>query len=395
MIIYPRIILHQSKINAVKRFHPWVFSGAIRQKDGDLIEGDVVDLYSEQGDYLATGHYSPGNIAVKILSFSPISDLRAWFMERIRQSYDLRVQLGLVYSPATTCYRLVNSEGDSLPGLIIDWYNGMAVTQFHSVGMYAMRGIIVEALEQIYGQRLQGVYDKSTMTLSRKIQFSGQDGYLLGEKMTGEVMENGHRFRVDWETGQKTGLFLDQRENRQLLSRYAPHQLVLNTFCYSGGFSVYAIQSGARLVHSVDSSSRAIASTLENVELNSCRSTEHHVFTTDVFDFLKGCASDYTVMILDPPAFAKSLNVRHQAVMAYKRLNYLAFNKIQYGGIVFTFSCSQVVSVEQFEGAVMAGAIEAGREVRVLHHLNQPSDHPVSIFHPEGGYLKGLVLQVC
>ncbi len=394
---FPRIILRQQKVNAVKRFHPWVFSGAIKHSDRGLQEGDVVDVYSESGDYLATGHYAPGNIAVKIFSFAPVTDLAQLLAQKLRQAYTLRQQLGLTDNPATTCYRLVNSEGDGLPGLIIDWYNGTAVVQIHSLGMYASREAIAAGLQQLYGDRLHTIYDKSSASLIRKAQFASQDGYLLGQKHptdTAEVMEYGHRFRVDWETGQKTGLFLDQRENRQLLSRYAEGQKVLNTFSYSGGFSVYAIRAGAKLVHSVDSSAKAIAWTLENVELNHPDQVTHAAFTADVFDFLKGCDPDYDVMILDPPAFAKTLSARHQAVMAYKRLNQLAFSKIQSGGIVFTFSCSQVVGVDQFQGAVMAGAIESGRDIRILHHLSQPPDHPVSIYHPEGLYLKGLVVQV-
>lgn len=410
---FSRIILRRNKADAVKRFHPWIFSGAIKQVDPDLPDGEIVDVHSETGEYLATGIYSPNNIAVKVLSFEPVADLDRLFQARFQSAYQVRSQLGLTDSETTNCYRLINAEGDGLPGLIVDWYNGTAVLQAYSIGMYEQRQRIVASLQAVYGEKLQAVYDKSAAVLPRSAiqaihaaghhqdsrQDSDQDShqdnhYLVGEPATGNVLEYGNQFQVDWETGQKTGLFLDQREHRRLLGQYAAGKRVLNTFCYSGGFSVYALQAGASLAHSVDSSAKAIDWTKQNVALNYPEATQHEAFTDDIFDFLKTCDADYDLIVLDPPAFAKNISARHQAVMAYKRLNKQALTKLRSGGFLFTFSCSQVVGREHFEGAVMAAAIESGRQIRVLHHLTQPADHPVSIFHPEGIYLKGLVLWV-
>lgn len=394
MSTLPKLILHKHKTDAVKRFHPWVFSGAIKFTEGELGEGAIVEVYSETGEYLATGHYSPGNIAVKIFSFAPVADVNQLLGEKIQQAFAARQQLGLADGEKTTCYRLVNTEGDGLPGLIVDWYDGTAVLQFYSLGMYEKRAVLVEALQQVYGTNLKNIYSKSSSTLPKKAQVEQPDGYLLGDSTSGEVQEYGHRFRVDWETGQKTGLFLDQRENRHLLARYAEGKKILNTFCYSGGFSVYAVQAGARVVHSVDSSERAIAWTEENVALNNPEQVPHQTFAADVFDFLKHCDDDYDLIILDPPAFAKNLSARHQAMQAYRRLNRQAFSKIRPGGLVFTFSCSQVVGPEHFTGAVTAAAIDSAKPIQILQHLTQPADHPVSIYQPEGLYLKGLVLRV-
>jgi 23S rRNA (cytosine1962-C5)-methyltransferase len=391
MTNFPKVTLHNRKVDAVKRFHPWIFSGAIQQMEKGIEEGDVVAVYSASGEYLATGHYAPGSIAVKILAFEPIKSLEDLFLHRFQTALDLRKQLGLVNSDRTTCYRLINAEGDGLPGLIVDWYEGTAVVQAHSWGMVQQLGLIRDCLQTIYGPSLNAIYDKTTSVL---VRHQPPTPYLLGTQSRGEVMEHGHRFTVDWAEGQKTGLFLDQRENRSLLGQYATGQRVLNTFCYSGGFSVYAVQAGAALVHSVDSSARAIAWTEQNVALNNPQQVPHQAIATDVFDFLKTCEADYDVIILDPPAFAKSLSARHSAVMAYKRLNQLAFAKLRPDGIVFTFSCSQVVNTDLFQGAVMAGAIESKRRIRILSHLTQPADHPVSIYHPEGHYLKGMVLAV-
>lgn len=397
---FSRLTLHKHKTNAVKRFHPWIFSGAIKSMEENLQEGSIIEVYDENGEFLAVGHYGTGSIAVKIFSFAPVADLDQFFLGKLQAAYQLRQQIGLTHNPTTNCYRLINAEGDGLPGLIIDWYNGVAVLQTQSLGMYEQRHSLARALQQIYGLELKAVYDKSATSKHSALT----DEYLIGEAATGEVLEYGHRFQVDWETGQKTGFFLDQREHRALLAQYAKGQKVLNTFCYSGGFSIYALQAGAKLVHSVDSSDKAIAWTKNNLALNSLASddsaVEHHstanhqVFTEDVFAFLKNCDADYDVIVLDPPAFAKSLSARHQAVMAYKRLNQLAINKLRSGGVLFTFSCSQVVIPEYFNGAVMAAAIETGRSIRILEHLTQPADHPVSIYHPEGLYLKGLVLRV-
>ncbi len=393
----PRLTLRRHKSEPLRRFHPWVFSGAIQRSEGELSDGAVVEVYDDEGEFLAVGHYGSGSIAVKVLAFEPVEDLQALLQARLEAAYALRQQVGLAdgsqtNSPQTNCYRLVNAEGDGLPGLIIDWYNGVAVIQAHSLGMYQQRQGIVQALQGIYGDALKAVYDKSASQLFRKSDQA--DEYLLGEPSIGEVLEYGHRFLVDWETGQKTGFFLDQREHRALLARYAPGQKVLNSFCYSGGFSVYALQAGARQVDSVDTSLKAIDWTKENIARNPAVSGLHQTHSEEVFPFLKDCDADYDIIVLDPPAFAKSQSARHQAVMAYKRLNQLAIAKLRPGGLLFTFSCSQVVLPEYFNGAVMAGAIEAGRPVKILHHLTQPPDHPISIYHPEGLYLKGLVLRV-
>lgn len=393
MAEFPRIILHKHKTDAIKRFHPWIFSGAIKQIEGEVRDGTIVEVYSQGGEYLATGHYGSGSIAVKIFSFTPVTDIQQLLLEKLQAAHRLRQQIGLFDHLSTTCYRLVNAEGDGLPGLIIDWYGGVAVLQAHAIGMYEQRQSLVQALQQIYGSKLKAVYDKSASVLFKQ-NAAFPDQYLLGESGPGEVLEYGHRFHIDWETGQKTGFFIDQRENRLLLTRYAKDQKILNTFCYSGGFSIYALQAGAKLVHSVDSSVKAVSWTKDNLALNLPVSGDHQAFSEDVFTFLKDCDADYDVIVLDPPAFAKNLSSRHHAVMAYKRLNQLAMAKLRRGGLLFTFSCSQVVLPEYFNGAVTAAAIETGRSIKILHHLTQPADHPISIYHPEGLYLKGLVLQV-
>ncbi|MDX2231150.1 MAG: class I SAM-dependent rRNA methyltransferase [Leptolyngbyaceae cyanobacterium bins.349] len=391
MADFQRIILHNRKVDAVKRFHPWIFSGAIQQVGKGVEEGDVVDVYSAAGEYLATGHYATGSIAVKVLSFQPVDNLEQLFLQRFRSALALRTQLGLVGSDRTTCYRLINAEGDNLPGLIVDWYQGVAVVQAYSLGMVRQLPLISQCLQTVYGKELIAIYDKSGTVIS---QYQPASPYLLGEQTHGEVLEYGHQFEVDWAEGQKTGLFLDQREHRQLLAQSAPGQRVLNTFCYSGGFSVYAVRAGAAVVDSVDSSTKAIAWAEHNVARNNPHQVPHRAIAGDVFEFLKTCDPTYDVIILDPPAFAKSLSARHSAVMAYKRLNKLAFDRLRPGGIVLTFSCSQVVTPDLFQGAVMAGAIESGRQIRILNHLTQPGDHPTSIYHPEGLYLKGLMLAV-
>jgi 23S rRNA (cytosine1962-C5)-methyltransferase len=403
---FPRLILRNKAIEAVKRFHPWIFSGAVKQVPEGIVAGDFVDIYSDSGNYLATGQYNGGNIAVKIFSFQPISSIYALFFEKLQQAYCLRQNLGLTDNSATNCYRLVNAEGDGMPGAIIDYYNGTVVLQAHSLGIYRQREIIVDCLQQIYGERLRTVYDKSAAVLnnlqlenlgSQPSQNSFADRYLFGAKQNTEIREYGHRFSINWETGQKTGFFLDQRENRLLLSKYVQQKRVLNTFCYSGGFSIYALQAGATTVHSVDSSGKAMELMTENLALNfpnNADSLNHQAFSADVFTFLKESQDEYDVVILDPPAFAKSLSARHQAMMAYRRLNQQALMKVARGGILFTFSCSQVVTPEHFSGAITAAAIDSGRTIRILHHLRQPADHPISIYHPEGLYLKGLVLSV-
>lgn len=398
----PRAIIHRKKVDVVKRFHPWIFSGAIAKMQGEVSDGDLVEAYSQDGEFLAIGLWGLGSIAIKVLSFEPVKTMEQLLRDRLQQAFQLRQRLGLINNPDTNCYRLINSEGDGLAGLIIDVYGDTAVVQCHSLGIYRYRQEIAEILKNIYNQhdsdRLRAVYDKSSSTLSRKSQMQSQDGLLLGEKSLeqAEILEYGHRFIVDWEKGQKTGFFLDQRENRRLFGQYAKGKKVLNTFCYSGGFSVYAMRSGAKEVHSIDSSVKAMEWTDRNIAAN-CETTDqsrHTSFTGDVFDFLKQVDQDYEAIVLDPPAFAKSLSARHAAMQAYKRLNLQALSKLKSGGLLFTFSCSQVVNVENFTGAVTAAAIESGRSIQVLHHLTHPADHPTSIFHPEGSYLKGLVLSV-
>ena len=394
----PRAIIHRKKVDAVQRFHPWIFSGAIAKIQGEVSDGDLVEAYSEDGKFLAIGLWGLGSIAIKVLSFQPVESMQSLLRDRLKQAFTLRKQLGLIDNPETNCYRLINSEGDGLAGLIIDVYAGTAVLQCHSLGTYRYRQEIAEILKEIYGDRLQAVYDKSSAALSRNSPSQSQDSLLIGEKSSdsAEVLEYEHRFIVDWERGQKTGFFLDQRENRRLFGKYTAGKKVLNTFCYSGGFSVYAVASGAREVHSIDSSAKAMEWTDRNIAVNFDRDRQaiHQSFTGDVFDFLRQCDSDYEAIVLDPPAFAKSLSARHSAMQAYKRLNLQAMSKLKSGGLLFTFSCSQVVNVENFTGAVTAAAIESGRTIRVLDHLTHPADHPTSIFHPEGSYLKGLVLSV-
>ncbi|MFO0209723.1 MAG: class I SAM-dependent rRNA methyltransferase, partial [Pseudanabaena sp.] len=329
----PRAIIHRKKVDAVQRFHPWIFSRAIAKIQGEVSDGDLVEAYSEDGKFLAIGLWGMGSIAIKVLSFQPVESMQSLLRDRLKQAFILRQQLGLIDNPETNCYRLINSEGDGLAGLIIDVYGDTAVLQCHSLGTYRYRQDIAEILKEIYGDRLQAVYDKSSATLSRKSQTQSQDGLLIGEKSTdsAEVLEYGHRFIVDWEKGQKTGFFLDQRENRRMFGKYATGKKVLNTFCYSGGFSVYAVASGAKEVHSIDSSAKAMEWTERNIAANFDRDRQaiHQSFTGDVFDFLKQCDSDYEAIVLDPPAFAKSLSARHSAMQAYKRLNLQAMSKLK------------------------------------------------------------------
>lgn len=390
------VTLKPGKDQSLRRLHPWVFSGAIGRMQGEVVEGQVVAVYAHNGELLGHGHYAPGSIAVRMLSFGPEAapiDADFW-VEKLVNAYRLRHSLGLTGQGSTNVYRLAHAEGDGVPGLIIDVYGDVAVVQAHSAGMYLARPHIAAALrEAVPG--LRAVYDKSSETVPAKAAPDAQNGYLFGEASGAEhiVRENGHQFAVDWETGQKTGFFIDQRDNRALLARYAPGRRVLNTFCYTGGFSVYALQAGAELVHSVDASKKAIELTNRNAELTGL-ADKHEAYAQDVFAFLKDRHNQYDLIVLDPPAFAKHLSARHNALMGYKRLNVAGIKQIAPGGLLFTFSCSQVVSMELFEGAIMAAAIEAGRPARILHRLTQPADHPVSLFHPEGEYLKGLVLAV-
>ena len=389
-----KLYLAPGKEHSLQRRHPWVFSGAIRKADGEPSEGDIVEVYSSKREFLAMGHYAPGSIAVRIFSFEQTAPDDAFWKRKVQQAYDYRKRLGLIDNPNTDVYRLIYAEGDGVSGLVVDVYKDMAVVQTHTVGMYLVREQIAKALQEIYGNKLRAIYDKSAESLPAKAPVAAVNGYLFGESAGGVVViENENQFFVDWESGQKTGFFIDQRENRDLLARYVKDKLVLNTFCYTGGFSVYALNAGAREVHSVDVSKKAIELTIRNGELSQAPD-RHEAFAVDTFEFLKGKEEMYDVIILDPPAFAKSQKVRHNALMGYKRLNAEAMKKIKPGGILFTFSCSQVVDKYLFNNTVMAAAIEAGRNIKIMHHLSQPADHPISIFHPEGEYLKGLVLFV-
>ncbi len=389
-----KIFLKAKKEAAVRRRHPWVFSGAVAKMEGQPADGEVVAVHGENGDYLATGHYQDGSICVRLFAFEPTEAGQDFWNDRIRQAFRYRRELGLTQNPDTNCYRLVHGEGDQLPGLIVDIYDRTAVVQCHSIGMHRERDHLTRALLAVYDGALEAIYDKSADTLPAHYGSTVENGYLSGLSTHLVARENGHAFIVDWEKGQKTGFFLDQRENRQLLARYAHERSVLNAFCYSGGFSIYALAAGAAHVDSVDISAPAIALTEQNVELNDLPPGRHQAYASDVLKYLQVKESTYDLMVVDPPAFAKSLNKRHNAVQAYKRLNALALKKIATGGILFTFSCSQVVDQQLFYDTIVAAALDAGRQVRVMHRLSQPPDHPVNGFHPEGSYLKGLVLYV-
>ncbi|HPR30519.1 MAG TPA: class I SAM-dependent rRNA methyltransferase [Prolixibacteraceae bacterium] len=386
--------LKKGKEQSVKRFHPWIFSGAISRMDGRPDEGDIVRVLSFDGAFLGFGHYQIGSISVRLFSFRNETIDNAFWCQKIRQAFLLRKALGLTDSLETTAYRLVYAEGDGLPGLIVDVYGPTAVMQCHTVGMYRLREKLALGLKEVMGSRLEAVYDKSAKTIPFKAGIDARDGFIFGTSIPGLVKENGLSFRVDWEEGQKTGFFIDQRDNRFLLQSYASGRDVLNMFCYTGGFSFSALQGGARSVHSVDSSEKAIALTRENVDRNFPGDKRHQAFVADAFDFMKDKNDRYDLIVLDPPAFAKHRDAVHQALQGYKRLNAKAFEQIRPGGIVFTFSCSQVVSKERFREAVFSGAVLAGRSVKMLHQLGHPPDHPVDLFHPEGEYLKGLVLFV-
>lgn len=393
--MFSSVILHRHKTEAVKRFHPWVFSGAVKKADKGLQAGDLVEVFSEDGTYLGTGHYGTGSVSVRIFTFTRTSNLPQLWKDKLQSAYNLRLAAGLANSEQTNTYRLVFGEGDGLPGMIIDWYNGTAVLQAHSLGMHREAAAFTEALKEVYGTQLKAVYDKSTDALAKAEGVTASAGiYLYGSPATDTVKEYGHTFKVDWIAGQKTGFFIDQRENRHLLGTLSAGKKVLNTFCYSGGFSVYALAAGAELVHSVDSSAKAIDLANENVRLNNLDESRHQSFISDVFDFIRDADTDYDILILDPPAFAKHQSARHTAIKAYKRLNLAALKKIKKGGIIFTFSCSQVVNADMFTGAVASAAIESGRKISILHQLSQPADHPVSIYNREAQYLKGLVLFV-
>lgn len=388
------IYLKPKKEAAVLRFHPWVFSGAINRMEGDPTDGDTVAVCTHDGRHLATGHFQNGNICVRIFSFDPIWPDESFWIDKIDNARRYRISAGLPADGKTDCFRLIHAEGDGLPGLIIDWYAGVAVLQCHSIGMHKERPHLVKALQSVFGGELGAIYDKSRETLPPEYAANVQNGYLVAGNPNNLVMENGYQFHVNWETGQKTGFFLDQRENRQLLARFAKGKNVLNAFCYTGGFSVYALGAGAAHVDSVDVSAKAIEWTDKNIALNHFDPDSHQSIVADVIPWLGQTNHQYDLMIVDPPAFAKNIAKRHSAVQGYKRLNALALKNIIRGGILFTFSCSQVIDRELFNHTIVAAALEAGRKIRVMQELGQPADHPVNLFHPEGSYLKGLMLQV-
>ena len=391
---YKKLYLKPGKEESLKRFHPWVFSGAIARVEGEPEEGEIVDVYTSKKEFIACGHFQIGSIAVRVLTFRQEEIGHDFWKHRLEVALDLRRSLNLVDNPENNTYRLVHGEGDNLPGLIIDVYGQTAVMQAHSAGMHVYRMEIAEALSEVMGDIVKHIYYKSETTLPYKADLGPENGFIKGGSPENVALENGLKFHVDWLKGQKTGFFVDQRENRHLLERYSKGRNVLNMFCYTGGFSFYAMRGGANLVHSVDSSAKAIDLTNQNVELNFPGDERHQAFAEDAFKYLDRMGDQYDLIILDPPAFAKHRDALRNALRGYSKLNAKAFEKIKPGGILFTFSCSQVVDKKDFRNAVFTAAAQSGRSVRILHQLTQPGDHPVNIYHPEGEYLKGLVLYV-
>lgn len=388
------IQLKKGKEESLKRFHPWIFSGAILRMDEGIEEGELVKVVTFDKGFIAIGQYQIGSIAVRILSFRDITIDQEFWETRLKAALNMRIAIGIADNPTNNTYRLVHGEGDLLPGLIIDCYGKTAVMQAHSVGMHVERLPICEALKSVMGSRIEHVFYKSETTLPFKAELGQQDGFLYGGSDDNVAIENGLKFHVDWLKGQKTGFFVDQRENRTLLEKYAKNRSVLNMFCYTGGFSVYAMRGGAKLVHSVDSSAKAVELTNENIKLNFPSDARHAAFCDDAFKYLDAHDAQYDLVVLDPPAFAKHRAALRNALKGYTRLNVKGFERIKPGGILFTFSCSQVVTKENFRNAVFTAAAQAKRKVRILHQLHQPADHPINIYHPEGEYLKGLVLYV-
>lgn len=386
------IYLRKGKEESLNRFHPWVFSGGVHHIDGELEEGDLVNVFASDGRFIAKGHWQIGSIAVRVLAFEDCEIDDSFWCNRIRIAYDVRKRIGVAGVPTNDIYRLVHGEGDNLPGLIVDMYGTTAVMQAHSVGMHHCRMEIAKALREVMGGI--AVYYKSETTLPYKASLGQENGFLFGDSKSNVALENGLKFHIDWLKGQKTGFFVDQRDNRALLEVYSKDRSVLNMFCYTGGFSVYAMRGGARIVHSVDSSSKAVELVNANVDLNFPSDQRHEAFAEDAFRYMEQMKTPYDLIILDPPAFAKHRDALKNALRGYTKLNAKAFEKIQPGGILFTFSCSQAVSKEQFRTAVFTAAAIARRNVRILHQLHQPADHPINIYHPEGEYLKGLVLYV-
>ncbi|MBS5875564.1 MAG: class I SAM-dependent rRNA methyltransferase [Prevotella sp.] len=392
--MYKNIYLKKGKEDSLKRFHPWVFSGAIAHMDDGIEEGDIVRVITQSGAFIALGHYQIGSIAVRVLSFQDIAIDDDFWKQRLAAALLMRQCAGIADNPENNTFRLVHGEGDNLPGLVIDCYGKTAVVQAHSVGMHVCRNVIARQLVEVMGNRIENVFYKSETTLPFKADLGQENGFIYGGSDDNVAVENGLKFHVDWLKGQKTGFFVDQRENRKLLEHYAKGKTVLNMFCYTGGFSFYAMRGNAKAVHSVDSSAKAIELTNANVELNFPGDKRHQAFCEDAFKFLDAAKDKYDLIILDPPAFAKHRAALHNALKGYTRLNVKAFEKIKSGGILFTFSCSQVVTKDNFRNAVFTAAALAGRNVRILHQLHQPADHPINIYHPEGEYLKGLVLYV-
>ena len=389
------VILRKSKEESLKRFHPWVFSGAVHHIEGEPSEGDIVEVLNHEGRFIALGHWQIGSIAVRVLTFKRQKIDAEFWKKRLSTALDVRKSIGVAGTAYNNMYRLVHGEGDNLPGLIIDIYGQNAVMQAHSVGMHVCRMQIAEALKAVMGDDLKAVYYKSETTLPFKASLGQENGFILGESDDNVAIENGLKFHIDWLKGQKTGFFVDQRENRALVERYAHGRKVLNMFCYTGGFSVYAMRGGAESVHSVDSSAKAVDLVNANIELNFPDDKRHKAFAEDAFRFLDEMKDGaYDLIILDPPAFAKHKDALKNALRGYTKLNAKAFEKIPSGGILFTFSCSQAVNKDQFRMAVFTAAAMAKRKVRILHQLHQPADHPINIYHPEGEYLKGLVLYV-
>jgi 23S rRNA (cytosine1962-C5)-methyltransferase len=388
-----RIVLKSGKEQSVRRFHPWVFSGAIKKIYGNPAEGDLVDIYDNKESFLAVGHYAPSSIAVRILSFENVSPDVSFFREKIKRAINYRKSIGIIDNPDINVFRLIHGEGDGLPGLIVDYYNGVAVMQMHSLGFYMIRNEIASVVSELLKDKVIAVYNKSEGTLPHMSGITSVNEFLYGNSGPVTVKENGYLFKIDWTTGQKTGFFIDQRDNRKLLENYSNEKRVLNMFGYTGGFSVYAMKN-ASVVHTVDSSFPAIELANENIRLNYGEDKRHESFQVDAFDYMNHIKDQYDLIILDPPAFAKHFNVLANALQGYKRLNMKAIEQIKPGGIIFTFSCSQVVTKENFRKSVFAAAANTGRNVRILHQMSQPPDHPVNIYHPESEYLKGLVIYV-
>ena len=392
--MYKNIYLKKNKDESLKRFHPWVFSGAIGHIDEGVEEGDIVRIITSDGKFAALGHFQIGSIAVRVLSFDDIEINENFWRERLSSALHMRQSIGIADNPDNNTFRLIHGEGDNLPGLVIDCYGKTAVMQAHSVGMHVCRDVIARQLVKVMGNRIENVFYKSETTLPFKAGLEQENGFIVGNCDDDIALENGLRFHVDWLKGQKTGFFIDQRENRALLERYSKNKTVLNMFCYTGGFSFYAMRGQAKLVHSVDSSAKAVELTNANVALNFPNDSRHEAFCDDAFKFLDASDGQYDLVVLDPPAFAKHRAALHNALKGYTRLNVKAFERIKRGGVLFTFSCSQVVTKDNFRNAVFTAAALAKRNVRILHQLHQPADHPVNIYHPEGEYLKGLVLYV-